>query len=395
MRRQPGGPPLRVLNVITRMIVGGAQETPMLSCALSDPARCSGGILSGIETGAEGQLHDECRARGVSLWFEPAMVRRVSPWHDALALVRLVGFFRRGGWDVVHTHTSKAGLLGRIAARLAGVPVVVHTVHGWGVIPDQSWFVRAFYVWVERLCAPLCDVLVVVSDQNRVEGLSRRIGRAEQYVLIRSGIEVEEYSDVPVSREDARRALQIPSDSFVVACIGRLSVPKTPIELFEAFERVAARHPNAVLLFVGDGDHRPALEAAIARAGAGDRVRLLGLRRDVPRILRASDALVLASQQEGLPRVLPQAMAAGLPIVTTRVGGGPEAVADGQSGFVVEVNDVSAMADRLDRLASDPALARRMGACGQARVEEFSARRMTDQLQDLYERLAASRRRRT
>jgi len=381
---------LTVLHVITRMIVGGAQENTLLSCALADPERFECTLLTGSETGSEGELHTASRERGVEFRIEPSLVRRVSPWHDAIAAVRLWRAIRAGGYDIVHTHSSKAGVLGRLAARFAGTPVIVHTVHGWSFNDHQPRPVRALYVWLERLCARFTDALVVVGSPNREEGLALGVGEPGQYHLIRSGIEIEAYRDVPVTREEARRRLGIPADAFVVGSVGRLSAQKSPGDLLAAFARVAAAHPQAHLVYVGDGPQRGDLAAAVARAGLGDRVHLLGLRMDVPVVLRAFDVFALASRWEGLPRVFPQAMAAGLPIVATRVHGAPDAITPGENGWLVEVGDVAAMAARLGELASDPATARRMGAAGRARVNEFSARRMVDDLEALYERLAAA-----
>ena len=383
--------PLRVLHVITRMIVGGAQENTMLSCALIDRSRFASTLLTGPETGVEGSLHDESTARGVRLTIEPSLVRRLSPWHDLVATIRLTRSMRRERFDIVHTHSSKAGIVGRIAAWLAGVPVIVHTVHGWGFNRHQPPHIYWLYVWLERFCARLSPVLIVVGTPNRDEGLALGIGRPEQYRLIRSGIEIETYRDVALTRDAARARIPVPRDAFVVGSIGRLGEQKSPLDLFRAFVRLAASRPEAHLVFVGDGPQRGELESAIREAGLADRVHLTGLRRDVPELLRAFDVFALASRWEGLPRVFPQAMAAGLPIVATSVDGAPDAVIPGETGWLVEVGDIEGMADRLTALAADPDGARRMGAAGRARVEEFSARRMVDQLAATYVEMAGKR----
>jgi len=194
-----------------------------------------------------------------------------------------------------------------------------------------------------------------------------------------------------MSRAEARARLGLPGDAFVFGSVGRLGEQKSPLVLLEAFVRVAAARPEAQLVFTGDGPQRGELVAAIARAGLESRVHLAGLRRDVPEVLRALDAFVLASRWEGLPRVFPQAMAARLPIVATRVDGAPDAVTPAENGWLVEVGDVPALAERMIALAADPAGARRMGEAGCARVAEFSARRMVDQLEALYRNLADER----
>jgi glycosyltransferase involved in cell wall biosynthesis len=383
--------PIRVLHVITRMIVGGAQETPMLSCALIDRVRFPSELLTGPETGSEGSLHEECRERGVTVHLEPSLVRAVRPHRDLVALWRLWRFFRRHRPDVVHTHSSKAGILGRLAARAAGVPHIVHTVHGWGFTPGQPPHVHGLYVALERLCARCCDTLVVVARVDREDGLRHRIGRPDQYRLVRSGIEVATYRDAPVTRAGVRARLGLPDQAFVVGCVGRLSPQKAPLDLLTAFARMARARPEAHLVLVGDGPLRAEVEAAIAREELAGRVHLLGLRREVPELLRAFDVFALASHWEGLPRVFPQAMAAGLPIVATRVDGAVDAIEEAVTGFLVEVGDTESMAERLVRLAADPAGARAMGAAGLARVEEFSAERMVRRLEDLYQALHEGR----
>ena len=389
----PAHRPLRVLHIITRMIVGGAQENTMLSCALIDKDRFPSELLCGPETGREGSLHEECRARGVRVLLEPRLARRTDPLLDLIALVNLTRFLRRGRYDIVHTHSSKAGILGRIAARLAGVPVVIHTAHGWPFSREESSATRALWINLERLCAGLCDAMVVVGSADRDVGLELGVGRAARYHLIRSGIELDVFRDASIDRDVVRSRLGLPAEAFVIGTVGRLARQKAPLDLLAAFVDVARERAEAHLVMVGDGPDRDAVESAVARAGLADRVHLLGLRRDVPELLRAFDVFALASHWEGLPRVLPQAMAAGLPIVATRVNGSPDAIGQGDNGWLVEVGDSRAMAGHLLELAKDRALVRRMGERGRERVEEFSARRMVDQLASLYGSLASAKQR--
>ena len=363
----------------------------MLSCALVDPERFPSELLSGIETGVEGELITRARSRGVRVHLEPALVRAVHPWKDLVALLRLWRFFRRGRWEIVHTHSSKAGILGRLAARLAGVPIIIHTAHGWGFTPEQRPPVFRFFVWAERICARISDVIIVVAEEDKKDGLALGIGSVDQYRLIRSGIEVEAYRDVPVTREQARAALDLPADAFVVGSVGRLATQKAPLDLVDGFALLARARPDARLVLVGDGPLRRQVEEHVAAGGLSGRVHLLGLRSDVPRILRAFDVFALTSRWEGLPRVFPQAMAARLPIVATRVDGAADAIIDGENGILVEVGDVAAVGNALLALAEDPARRSRMGVAGFARVDEFSATRMVRELEVLYEELLQRR----
>ena len=378
-----------VLHIITRLIVGGAQEHTMLTAALLDPDRYAVDIVSGPQTGSEGSLIEEVRAHGIPLTIEPALVREVNPLKDLQALFRLTGFIRRGRYTIVHTNSSKAGILGRWAARLAGTPVIVHTVHGWGHHERQHPLVRRFYILLERATARITDKLIVVSPRNTEKGLADGIGTPEKYITIRSGIELDRFLKPTRPREAVREELGIPPDVPVVGTVTRLSPQKAPLDFVDAAAHVAARRPDVHFVIVGDGPLRAEMEAAIAVRSLTDRVHLTGLRRDVPDLMHSFDVFALTSLWEGLPRVLPQAMTTGLPIVATAVDGNAEAVTDGVNGFLTPPGDPQAMAAALLRLLEDSVLARRMGEAGRRKAGEFSAHRMVSDIAALYDTLLA------
>jgi glycosyltransferase involved in cell wall biosynthesis len=373
--------PVRVLHIITRMVLGGAQENTTLSCAMIDRTRFPSELLTGPESGPEGLILTDARARGVVVHIEPYLGREVHPVRELAALIRLARFIRRGRYDVVHTHTSKAGILGRMAARLAGTPIVVHTAHGLSYKYARSRLSEWIYVRLERLCAHWSHAIVVVSESVQRDLLAHGIGHASQYELIRSGIEIEAFRRPALGRLAVRQRLGLAPEAFVVGCVGRLSQQKAPLDMVAAFVQLARRRPDVHLVMVGDGPLRREVEAAVAAAGLDGRVHLTGFRRDVPDLLGAFDVLALSSRFEGLPRVFPQAMAAAIPIVATRVDGAVEAVTDGENGWLVEPGDVAALADRLCEVASQPEQARRMGERGRERVEMFSAERMVRQIE--------------
>ena len=380
-------PPLRVLHIITRLIIGGAQENTMLTAALLDPDSYTVDVVSGPQTGSEGSLIPEVRARDIRLTILPSLVREVNPFKDAAALVSLARLIRQGRYDVVHTHSSKAGILGRWAAYLAGAPVIVHTVHGWGHHDRQHPLVRGMYILLERMTQRISDRLIVVSPRNIQKGLADGIATPEKYVTIRSGIELDRFRHPSRPHAAVRAELGIPQGSTVVGTVTRLSPQKAPLDFVAAAAQVADRRPDVHFVIVGDGPLRTAVEARVAELGLTGHVHLAGLRRDVPDLMHAFDIFALTSLWEGLPRVLPQAMAAGLPIVATAVDGNAEAVTDGVNGFLTPPGDAPAMASAVLRLLEEPALSRRMGQAGQARTVEFDVRKMVEDIASLYEGL--------
>ena len=384
---------VRVLQIITRLIVGGAQETAILIADMLDPERFAVDLVCGPQTGSEGSLIEEARGRGIHLLIEPTLVREVNPAKDLLALCRLVRLIRRGRYDVVHTHSSKAGILGRLAGWLAGTSVIVHTVHGWGHHDRQPVVAQKVYVWLEKLTLPITDRLVAVSPLNVEKGLRDGIGRAENYTVIRSGIELDRFGHPRVPSREVRASLGIPVDVPVVGSVTRLSAQKAPLDLVRAAAIVAQSVPNVAFVIVGDGPLRPQVEALIGELGLRDRIKLTGLRTDVPDLMSAFDVFVLSSLWEGLPRVLPQAMAAGLPIVATAVDGNAEAVQDGVNGRLTPPGDATALAEAVIQLLRDPGQAARFSQAGLDRVAEFDARRMVDQVAGLYEQLLSAERR--
>lgn len=383
---------IRVLHPITRLIIGGAQENTMLTAQLLDPAVWAVDVVSGPQTGSEGSLIEAVRERGIPLTLEPTLVREVNPVKDLLALVQLTRLMRRGQYTIVHTHSSKAGILGRWAAKFAGVPIIVHTVHGWGHHDRQHPLVRAYYILLEKITLPITDKLIAVTAKDVDKGLRDSIGRSANYMIIRSGIELDRFGHPQVAREETRAAWGIPRMATVVGSVTRLSPQKAPLDFVRAAAIVAQRYPDTYFMMVGDGPLRSEVEALAAELGIADHLILTGLRRDVPELLAAFDLFTLSSLWEGLPRVLPQAMATGLPIVATACDGSAEAIEEGVNGFLVPPGEPAVLADRLCRLLEQPALAKEMGAAGLARVEEFSDRGMVDAIAALYTALLTAKR---
>jgi glycosyltransferase involved in cell wall biosynthesis len=383
-------PPVRVLHVITRLILGGAQENTLYTAIGQhrDP-RFDVTLLCGVDEFAEGDLHGEARAAGVRVVIEPLLVRAIRPTTDLRALVRLWQFMRRGRFDVVHTHSSKAGILGRVAARLAGVPVVVHTLHSLVFHEYQEQWKNWLYVRLKKVCAPMTDVLISVNDRTGRGALDQGIGRPDQHITIYSGMELEPFLGIreTLTVGAAKQRLGIPSDAPVVGKVARLFPLKGHEQFFEAAAEIARLEPRAWFLLVGDGPLRASLERHARHLGIHDRTVFAGRVPPplVPAHIQAMDVLVHTSLREGIARVLPQAGAVGKPAVTFDLDGGPEVIRDGISGFLVPPLDTRRVAERAVELLRDPALRARLGEAGREFVAaNFSVEQMVARINEVY-----------
>jgi glycosyltransferase involved in cell wall biosynthesis len=375
-----------VCHVITRLDLGGAQENTLHTVrSLREPFRAS------LVCGAGGLLDEEAaRIEGVRVTFLRDLVRPIDPWRDLRAFLALTRLFRRTRPRIVHTHSSKAGILGRAAARAAGVPIVVHTIHGFGFNDEQPAALRALGVALERCASPLATHLVAVSRRNLENGVALGLIDPARASVIRSGVRIDAFREAAGGdRRSAplRAELGIPPDAPLVGMVACLKPQKAPLDFVEVAARVAAARPGAVFLMAGDGELRAAVEERARRRGLAGRLHLLGWRRDVPRVMAALDVVVLTSLWEGLPRVIPEAIAAGRPVVATAVDGTAEILRDGDNGFLCPPHDCDGLAARVLRLLDDPGLGERLAARARPILREFDIDRMVREQEDLYRRL--------
>lgn len=383
---------IRVLHPITRLIVGGAQENTMFTAALLDKSKYQTEVLSGPQTGSEGSLIEEVRERGVTLTILPELVRQVNPVLDLVALWKLYRYMRLARFTIVHTHSSKAGILGRIAARIAGVPVIIHTVHGWSFHDRMTKTTHLAYILLERLTALFSQALICVAQQDIEKGLREKIGHRAQYHLIRSAIPLEEFDPTHLDPTSIRHELGIPLDVPVLGNVGRFSEQKNPLEWVSIAAKVGQVLHNCYFLLVGDGPLRLEVENILKQEGLMDRCVLTGLRRDVSRLISTMDVFLLTSLWEGLPRVIPQSLAMQVPVVAYRVDGTIEAIEEGVTGFLCNPGDINEMASSCVKLLSDPDLRGEMGRRGREfAMREFDVREMVNQIANLYIDLLKSR----
>jgi glycosyltransferase involved in cell wall biosynthesis len=383
----PGGERVRVLHVITRLIRGGADENTVLTVERVDKNKYETHILAGQGSEVGGFSPEIQRCTRVL----PELVRDPNPILDLIALIRMTRFIRKGRYDIVHTHTAKGGFLGRIAARLAGVPHVVHTLHGVTFHDHIHPLERRLYILLERIAAQFCDVMITVGDDVKNKYLCEAIGRKEQYVTIPSGMDVAPFCEArehPELGRSLRRELGFGDDDVVVGMVSRLEARKGYRYLFEALSRLAPGFPRLKALVVGEGDGRRELESLAERLSLSGRVVFAGYRSDVARAISAFDVAALTSLWEGLPRVLVQYSLLEKPIVTFEVEGAREVVSDGVSGYVVPAKDVDSLAERLGRLVADPELRAEFGRNSREQVDgRWEVDRMVAQISNIYERV--------
>jgi glycosyltransferase involved in cell wall biosynthesis len=300
---------------------------------------------------------------------------RYTPLKDLKAFVQLLRHFRDQRYDIVHTHGVKPGLLGRIAARLTGAPVVIHTVHGFHYWDGMSTLEKRFFVWLEQLVAPLCDLLLSQNREDIEFAVQRRICRPERIRFLGNGIDITRFRPDAVSPGLAaatRRELGVAADETLVGMIGRLVRLKGYFEYMEATRLLHERGERIKFLAIGathDKAETVSPPALIAEYGLQNRVQFLGMRNDIPQLMAAMDIVVLASYAEGIPRVLLEAAAMGKPTVGTDVRGTREVIVDGETGYLVPMRDAPALADAISHLAADPALRHEMGQAARRRAE--------------------------
>ncbi len=388
---------VRIVHVITRLIVGGAQENTLLTVKYLDRRRFEVTLAAGPTVGPEGSLEAEIPP-DVHFVLIPPLVRAPSPINDLRALSALYLLMRRGRYHIAHTHTTKAGILGRIAARLAGLPAVVHTHHGHAfhgylspvgsrmLVAAERWLA----LWTDRRWLALwTDRIVCLTEAERLDYLRYGVGRPEQHLVIHSGVQVERFAR-QVDPEICRRSLGLRPGIPVVGCVARLVPVKGVDYLVQAFMKVRSAVPDAHLVIVGDGPERSALETSVRRLGLDGAVTFTGLRPEVADLMHAFDVVAVPSLNEGMGKVAVEAMAAGRPVVASDVVGLREVVQDGRTGFLVRSGDSQHLATALVRVLQDAGLRARMGEAGRVRATAYDTSRMVEELTEHYYGLTAA-----
>ncbi|NUQ62834.1 MAG: glycosyltransferase family 4 protein [Pirellulales bacterium] len=378
---------IRVLLVITGLASGGATNVVLdLARSFRDHPDFDVHLLTGPCPPGRTDVTHLAYDLGVETRVVPSLINRLQPLANLKAVADLRRIMVQGNYDIVHTHSSVAGVVGRLAARAARVPAVVHHVHGWALHEDMSRPMRVLYVALESLCARWTTRIVVVSRPDIAKGISHRIGKEDQYRLIYNGIDLEKFQQ-PVDDRQVRMELGVDPDCKLVGMIGRLDRQKNPLDFIRAAAMVTEICPQVQFLIAGDGPRRQECERLIEELALKGKVFLLGYRSDVARILPTLTITAMSSLWEGLPLAFLEAMSAGKPIVANDVDGAGDVVAHGTTGFLVEKRRPEQMAERIVCLLEDETLCGRMGRFARQRAVDFSVQRMAGQVEGLYREL--------
>jgi len=378
---------MHACHVITRLILGGAQENTILTCEGLHARGHEVTLITGPPLGPEGELLRRANEGGYRVLVVDSLRREIHPardWRAYRGLKRLLGDLRP---DVMHSHSSKAGILARRAAARVGGMKTVHTIHGLAFHRYESWWRNRLYAALERRAARRTDALISVADAMTAQALAAGVGLPEQYTTIHSGIEVESFLDRPAEADAFRASLELPEDAVLVTQVSRLAELKGHEDIISAAERI--QNERVHFCFVGDGRLRGRIESEISRRGLSRRFHLTGLLPPemIPAVMHATDVLVHCSYREGLARTLPQAMLACRPVISYDVDGAREVVNE-TTGVLLQPGGVVPLALAIHELARDADRRRRLGMAGRARCREmFDHNRMVDHIEELYRRL--------
>jgi glycosyltransferase involved in cell wall biosynthesis len=384
---------MRVAHIITRLVIGGAQENTVLNC--QDLARDHGDevvLIMGPGLGPEGSLEADARARGIRLEVLTMLRRNIHPVRDAASYREIARAIRGFRPEVVHTHSGKAGLFGRLAAWRLNVPAIIHTVHGAPFHQYQGRGARAFFRRCEIIAAARCHAIISVADAMTDRLVAAGVAPREKFTTIYSGMEVESFINAEQHRDAVRRELGYAPDDIVVGKVARLFHLKGHDDLISAAAIACRQNPHLKFLLVGEGILRPQIEAQIAAAGLTDRFQFTGLVQParIAALLAATDLVVHTSLREGLARVLPQSLLVGRPVVSYDVDGAREVVRNDETGFLVPPGDVEQLAARIVQLSTSPDVRARLAAAGRDFCRtRFDHHEMTRQIRSLYERTLA------
>ncbi|HOJ51817.1 MAG TPA: glycosyltransferase family 4 protein [Syntrophales bacterium] len=397
MRNSSAHRQVKVVHVITRFDKGGSAENTFLTVTGLDHEKYAVTLIYGVaidentsplEASSIAENFSCLQEREINVIHVPHLVRPVSPLKDTCALIALYRYLRKEKPLIVHTHTSKAGILGRWAAFLAQVPIICHTPHGhvfWGYFGS---LLSRLFIFLEKITAPITDRLIMLTAQERDDHLLFRVAPKEKFVVIHSGVDLQPFfQHDPSRKEKMRSSLSLGADDFVIGSVGRLTQVKGHRYLLNAYARYLGRGGKGTCVMVGEGELRKELTEQAQQLGIEKLVRFLGWRPDVAPVMKAFDVFVLPSLNEGMGKVVVEAMACGLPVIASNVGGIKDLIVHGENGLLVPPTDEESLAEAIMLLYRKPHLRKEMGEKGKQKALLYSREAMVEKIEDLYQTL--------
>ncbi|MBF0511767.1 MAG: glycosyltransferase family 4 protein [Candidatus Omnitrophica bacterium] len=384
---------IKVLHIITRLDPGGSSVNTIETVARLDPSRFEVFLISGRTNDPDGSIERSLKQKKIAYWFLFDLQREINLWHDIKAFFRLYGFMKRYCFDIVHTHSSKAGILGRWAAKWAGVKRIVHTPHGHIFYGYFGKIKTAIFVWMERVTALITDKIITLTHLGTKEHLDFKIARLDKFVTIYSGIDIswKPAFNTPLEKEQFKRNYNIPQDFFIFGCVARLDAIKGISYLIESMGKVVAEYPQTGLILVGKGEQEQRLKEKARSLGIENHVVFTGFQKEIGRFMECMDVFVLPSLNEGMGRVVLEAMACTKPVIATRVGGLAELVEDGVNGLLVEPASAESLTAAMLKLRIDCSLREAMAREAVMKIgERFSLKKMVQDIEGLYDGLQST-----
>ena len=387
---------LKVIHIITRLDMGGSAQNTLDTCLNLNHRKYEVYLIHGLslesvmtekERSTVANRIDKARQRGVKVIALDTLVRRIDIIKDLKTLFSLWRIMRREKPIIVHTHTSKAGLLGRVSAWLAGVPLIVQTPHGHVFYGHFGSLESKFFLLLEKLAARLTDKLVALTEQERMDYVKFAVAPSSKLLTIHSGVKLDRYLKGPFGRNRRRELLGFDDQDLIIGFVGWLLPIKGVMQLLKAMEIICIKYPHARLVYVGKGGLEKDLKVETERLGLTANVKFLGWRDDIAEIMPLFDIFVLPSLNEGMGRVLVEAMAAARPVVASDVGGIPDLIKAGENGLLVPPGNIQALAAAIGQLIDQPATANKMGQLGRRRSQNYRLETMIQKIEDLYEAL--------
>ncbi len=370
--------PHKILHIITKLQLGGAQQNTLYTTANTDKKNFYSLIAAG-----KGGILDKSQ-KDLEIIYIPYFGRNINPIKDALALYQLWRLIKTQKPAIVHTHSSKAGILGRIAAYLCKVPTIIHTFHGFGFNDRQNFIKKLIFIFLEKICARVTDILIFVSKSNMETAKTLKIGKEEQYKLIRSGIEFDKYP-AQINIADKKEKLNLPARGKIIVSLGNLKPQKNPEGFIELAKKISSERKDTYFVFVGGGERLEEIKSSIAAENFSEHCRFIGWRKDTAEILRAADIFILTSLWEGLPRSLVEALKSGVPSVCYDTDGVSDILDSGKNGYLIKQGDIEDMYNKLTLLLKDENLRREMAMeAKKTELKDFDINYMVKQLENLY-----------